>query len=548
MNAVSQLPEEQQATAIAENISNLETLNREYRITRSEYDILYFTYEYFSDDRNPDNEDNLIPTGVSITDAPEFHREICNMVADLEMVTPTKKIGWAAPRNHAKTVYLSNITPIHSIVYKKKKYIIVLSETVAMARQFVQYVGNQLKFNKKLRDDFGELLFPEKIRNLEDNLDGFVTTSNTKVQAGSIGKQLRGARHGSERPDLIICDDLESKDNTNTKELRDKNLHWFNSVVVPLGSPEKTGIIYMGTLVHGQGLLPNILARAEYDSKIYSAVVSEPDNLDLWQKYEEMLLNVEDDNRLITADNFYFQNKEEMDKGCQTLWHDRFPYHELIKKKVEIGSRAYSSEYLNKPSDKDSQIYSADNLIYFDEKDLLDQYGNPIKLDKFTFWDIAIGKNKRSDYNAIVTIGRDRRTGVIYVLDAWAQKIPLHKAADVAFSKITEHRAKVFGVESVQAQYEMYRQLQQRAWQAGLYQTRFKPVNPTGKKEERIEILEPLVENGMIRFKKSQRLLVEQLEQFPNGDHDDLPDALASAVNLAGSKPRRTYQNKPEGI
>lgn len=169
-------------------------------------------------------------------------------------------------------------------------------------------------------------------------------------------------------------------------------------------------------------------------------------------------------------------------------------------------------------------------------------------MDKFTFWDIAIGKNKRSDYNAIVTIGRDRRTGVIYVLDAWAQKIPLHKAADIAFSKITEHRAKMFGVESVQAQYEMYRQLQQRAWQAGLYQTRFKPVTPTGKKEERIEILEPLVENGMIRFKKSQRLLIEQLERFPNGDYDDLPDALASAVNLAGSKTRRTYQKKPEGI
>ena len=94
----------------------------------------------------------------------------------------------------------------------------------------------------------------------------------------------------------------------------------------------------------------------------------------------------------------------------------------------------------------------------------------------------------------------------------------------------------------------MFRQLQEKAWQNGVYGTRIIPVNPRGKKEERIEILEPLIENGMLRFKKSQRLLIEMLEQFPNHDHDDLPDALASVVNMAGSKVRRTFQKKPEGI
>ncbi len=545
---ISKMDAEQQKQAVLQYQDLLEALDREYRVTRSEYDILFFTYEYFSDDCNPDNDDNLIPVGVSITDAPAFHMEICNMITELEMLDPTKKICWAAPRNHAKTVYLSNITPIHAIVFKKKRYIVVLSETVGMAKQFVSYVGNQLKYNKKLRDDFGAFLHPEKIRNAEDNLDGFVTTSNTKVQVASIGKQLRGARHLAERPDLIICDDLESRDNINTKELRDKNLHWYNSVIVPLGTPEKTGIIYMGTLVHGQGLLPNILSRAEYDSKIYSAIVSEPDNMALWQQYEEILLDTDNPDRLIQADNFYFKHQQEMDEGCQTLWESRFPYKELIKKKVEIGTRAFSSEYLNKPSDSDSQIFSPDRMSFYDDSDLFDKYGKPLPLELFSFWDIAIGKNSRSDYNAIVTIGRDRRTGVIYVLDAWAQKIALHKASDVAYQKIIEHKPRVFGVEAVQAQFEMYRQLQQRAWKAGLYGTRLKPVNPKGKKEERIEILEPLIENGMLRLRKDQRLLIEQLEQFPNGDHDDLPDALASVVNLAGSKVRRTYQRKPAGL
>ena len=57
-----------------------------------------------------------------------------------------------------------------------------------------------------------------------------------------------------------------------------------------------------------------------------------------------------------------------------------------------------------------------------------------------------------------------------------------------------------------------------------------------------------MFENGYLKIKTTQRLLKEQLEQFPNADHDDLPDALASCVDLAGHATSRTYQKKPQGI
>ena len=446
------LPEAERVQAVLENEQLMKEFDREYRVTRSEYDILYFTYEYFSHERNPENEDNLIPAGVDITDAPDFHHELTAKLQELALIKPTKKIGWSVPRGHAKSMFLSNVLPIHSIVFNLRKFIVIISETAGMSSAFVSYVADQLKYNVKLRADYGELLNPAKVMNEQDNSEGFITTSKIMVKSTSVGKRLRGARFGSHRPDLIILDDLESRENTNTRELRDKNLHWYNSVVVPLGTPEKTGIVYMGTLVHGSGVLPNILARADYDSKIYSAFLDQPTRQDLWDRYEEILLDVDNAERLIQADNFYFENQEAMDEGSETLWQSRFPYRELIKIKVEVGSRAFSSEYLNKPSDPDSQIFKTDNFVYFDDKDLFDQFGRPLPLEKYTFWDIAIGKNKRSDYNAVVTIGRDRRTGVIYVLDAWAAKIPLHKAKDEAYLKLLEHKPKVFGVESVQAQ------------------------------------------------------------------------------------------------
>ena len=60
--------------------------------------------------------------------------------------------------------------------------------------------------------------------------------------------------------------------------------------------------------------------------------------------------------------------------------------------------------------------------------------------------------------------------------------------------------------------------------------------------------MEPLFENGFLKIRTSQRLLKEQLEQFPNADHDDLPDALASVINMTKNRISRTYQRKPEGL
>lgn len=528
--------------------SYVKILQKEYRILRGEYDVLYFAYQYFSDRHNSENENNLIPEKYGLEDAPSFHRELCGIL-DTFNDEVTKKIAWSVPRGHGKSAYLSNVFPVHQVVYKKRKFILIVSETEKMAQRFVEWVADQLKFNEKLREDFGEYLSPNKMRNESDNLEGFVTISSTaKVQAASIGKQLRGVRFGAYRPDLIILDDLESSKNTNTKELRDKNLHWFNSVIFPAQDITRTGMIYMGTLVHGQGLLPAVLNRSDFKGRIYSAITGEPDYPELWEQLEEMLRDVDNPNREEEAEMFYYQNKEKMDSGTNTLWNDRFSYFDLIKIKVNVGSRAFSSEYLNKPSDDESCIFKSDYLTYYDDKDLFNNNGTRISLDVYAFWDIAIGKNSRSDYNAITTVGRDRRTGVIYVLDCWAAKVPMHKALEIAIDKIKQYRPKIFAVETIQAQYDMYRQLREKVIQQGLYSTRVLSVNPSAKKEERIEQLEPLVEGGYLRFKKSQRLLIEQLEQFPNHDHDDCPDSLAGAVEVAGKQRKRTYYKKPIGF
>lgn len=537
------------ALAYAPDIAVLE---KTYRICRSAYDVLFFAYEYFSDDRNPENDSNLIPAGCSPENAPDVHKELCLMLDGIAWDNHSGKVCYSMPRGHAKSTFVSNVFPIHQCYFDcatdgGRKYILIISETEDLSTKFVEYINSQLKFNKKLREDLGVIMNESKFDNKKDTGMEFVTTKGTMVRAAGMGKALRGARNGAYRPDLVILDDLESMANTNTKELREKNLHWYNSVIEPIGVEGRTAFLYVGTLVHGNGLLPDILTRIDYESRKYAAIVQEPDNMELWMHYCEILDDKTDEEREAKADAFYEENREEMDKGWKTLW-SRWTYSALMKKKSTLGTKAFNSEYMNIAYDPDSQIFNEDNIIFFDDRDLIDQWGRRIPLDVYGFWDLAVGKgNKRDDYNAVVIIGRDKLTGVMYVLDAWSAKVPAHKALAVAEQKIAEWQPRLFGVETIQMQYEFYRQLQENIMKHGLYSTRLKACNPKAKKEDRIQILEPLFETGYLRLKRSQRLLLEQLLVFPQGEHDDLPDALASAVDLAGKTRQRTHYIKPEG-
>ena len=537
------------ALAYAPDIAVLE---KTYRICRSAYDVLFFAYEYFSDDRNPENDSNLIPAGCSPENAPDVHKELCLMLDGIAWDNHSGKVCYSMPRGHAKSTFVSNVFPIHQCYFDcatdgGRKYILIISETEDLSTKFVEYINSQLKFNKKLREDLGVIMNESKFDNKKDTGMEFVTTKGTMVRAAGMGKALRGARNGAYRPDLVILDDLESMANTNTKELREKNLHWYNSVIEPIGVEGRTAFLYVGTLVHGNGLLPDILTRIDYESRKYAAIVQEPDNMELWMHYCEILDDKTDEEREAKADAFYEENREEMDKGWKTLW-SRWTYSALMKKKSTLGTKAFNSEYMNIAYDPDSQIFNEDNIIFFDDRDLIDQWGRKFPLDVYGFWDLAVGKgNKRDDYNAVVIIGRDKLTGVMYVLDAWSAKVPAHKALAVAEQKISEWQPRLFGVETIQMQYEFYRQLQENIMKHGLYSTRLKACNPKAKKEDRIQILEPLFETGYLRLKRSQRLLLEQLLVFPQGEHDDLPDALASAVDLAGKTRQRTHYIKPEG-
>lgn len=503
-------------------------LEKLQRVHDCEHDVLRFTYEYFSDELNPDNESNLIPAGQTLENAADFHVTLCSLLDDITEGVTKSNVGWSVGRRHAKTAYLSNSYLCHQVVYRLQKYIVEVSETTDVAGDFIKWTVNQLKFNEKLREDFGGILHPKPSMNEVDNKYEFITSTGTKVEAKGIGTQMRGLRHLSERPGLFILDDLESGENTNTPELRAKNLHWFRSEMI-----EALGFggicVYMGTIVHYDSLLNHVLTkRKDFISRKFPAILSWSEREDLWEEWRK-LYNADEKDAVDQANVFYEANKEEMLRGTKVLWPQAYDYKYFMEKRESMGARAFNQEYLGNPVDEESQVFKPEYFTYWTDKDIENK-----QLEYFCGIDFAMGKEK-GDYSVILTVGRSSN-GIFYVVDTFIERVHPDILLQKAVEKSLQYQYSGIAVEAQQAQEWFADKLSQALQQSGYPSaTRMKQIKQRTRKALRIESLLPDIQAGRIRFKRDQRLLLEMLEMYPNHNHDDGPDALHMAVSTGSS-------------
>lgn len=368
-------------------------------------------------------------------DAPDFHVKLSKILDAVSNRNRTARIAWAASRGHAKSAYLSNAFPVHEIVYRKRKMILIISETNNGSKKFIKWVAGQLKYNQKLREDFGGVLAEKKSLNEKDSEEAFLTSTGIKMEATSLGMQIRGFRNGSQRPDLILLDDLESRDSNNTPELRQKAKDWLNADLMPAYDPTQTAIIFMGTLVHHDSLLNYVLKqRVDFIKNEFPAIISQPERTDLWSEFERIYKEYEPTDEELAAFEeseeerkspnveaamrYYAENKAEMDRGAEVLWPGRFPIAHLILEKLNYGTKAFNTEFMNNPIDEESQVFKPDQFRYYDAPPDFSHRDYYVS----TGIDFAMGK-QRGDYSAIVTLAQHKVTKRIYVIDAWGDRV-----------------------------------------------------------------------------------------------------------------------------
>ncbi|QIG62517.1 terminase large subunit [Sporosarcina phage Lietuvens] len=535
----------------------MDELERLERVQRCETDTLEFAIEYFSEARNPGNAGNW--DGFDIADKSEsadFHVEIAGIMDDVSAVNKNAKIAVAAPRSHSKSTYLTKNFPLHQTVYRKRKYIIVISETPSVSGPNLEWLATQLKHNAKLRADFGHLLAEKQQENVRDNNAEFIAWEErdgskrqlTKVEAASTGQALRGRNWNGTRPDLIVCDDLEdAKTNAATPEQRAKLRDWFSSVVMPLGDPkgEKTALVYMGTTVHFDSLLVQILyRRSDFTTRVFRALIEPPTNSALWEDCRKIYQDHDNPTRKADAEAYYAEHNEAMQAGARVLWPDFQPLWKLMTWKWDNGSKAFNTEYQNNPLDEESMIFNPATFTYWDKDGRTRKFPHSEYIISMGF-DFAMGKKDRGDYSAIVTTAKHRETGVVYIKDAWGARVHPDEFLEVGVQKVIEHTPDVIGVEAQMAQEWFADKLRDYLDAKGFPgRARVKKIYQRSRKEIRIEALLPDIESGKIQFSNAHTLLLEQFERYGQGSHDDLPDSMEISIRVS-KQAKRHVRSKP---
>ncbi|MGM0836032.1 MAG: hypothetical protein ACQEV7_07735 [Bacillota bacterium] len=518
-------------------------------INRGEGDLLFFAYYYFGEDLNPDNSGNWIPkfsAAEPFNLAPDFHHEICDIMNVVSTEEVNKRVAVAAPRSHAKSSFLSKAFPIHALVYRKRKYIILISETPSVSTANLEWIKTQLQNNEKLRRDFGPIFHPKQQMNPRDNSSEFIAWEDlgegkqrqlTLVQAASSGQALRGRNWNGNRPDLIVCDDLEDKRNTNTEQLRQELKDWFSQVVIPLGDPEgkRTAIVFMGTTVHHDSLLINVMKnRSDFESKRFQAIIEPPTRADLWEQCRLIYTNREHKDSAKQAELFYVANRAEMDAGAVVLWPSVQPLFKLMAWKWDNGSKAFNTEYMNNPVDEESQVFNIEKFTYWtDKRDSIPYDSGEYSVSMGV--DLAMGK-ERGDYSAIAVVARHKESNVTYVIDSYGERIKPEKFFGEIVARVLKYQPDVIAVESNMAQEFFADELKKKLINAGYpASSRLHKVKHRSRKDLRIEALGPDIETGLLQFSRRHSLLLEQFELYGTGVNDDLPDALEQSVSAVKS-------------
>lgn len=323
--------------------------------------------------------------------------------------------------------------------------------------------------------------------------------------------------------DVIVADDLVVPENAYTEDGRDgvsKKASQFTSI-------RNAGGFTMacGTRYHPADIYATWKAQ-EYE--IYNDDGDLVDRAPVWEIKEYA----------VEVDGIFVWPRATRADGKQF----GFDIQVLARIRAEYSDRIqYYAQYYNNPNDPGSNRINRDRFQYYDKKNLKNTDGRwYIKnkpLNIYASVDFAFSLTKKSDWTAIVVIGIDS-DGFIYVLDIdrfKTDKISTYFEHIIGLHSKWEFRK--LRAEVTVAQSVIVRDIKDRLREEGLRLSidEFRPTRREGSKEERIAAaLEHRYDNlSIFHFKGGYIDVLEEELVLSRPPHDDVKDALASAVEIA---------------
>ena len=441
----------------------------------------------------------MIMPNMFSSESPSFHYDI----SDTLLKENEKQINIIAPRGHAKSSVVAGVYPLFHLMFDKGiKVIVLVSRTQSHATKLLGTIKDVLNYSEEFRYFFGYwgMQSARKWSNNEIELkDGSI------IICKGTGQQIRGIKHGNQRPTLLILDDPEDEVNTKTAEAMEFNLRWLLQSGVPSLDPLRGKIAVIGTPQHERCLVETLK-----DMKGWNTLEFRPD----------------------------------MDKKI-ALWDEVWPIEKLQQKKEELESinrlSVFYREYLCQIVGDEDNLFRPQDFQYYDGYIETDEAGlstlvlttlngeevnerRPVNV--FTGVDPASSTKKTADYSVVFNIAIDKDNNR-FCLPYYRKRANPLDLSEAILDNFKQYKSSKTRIESVGYQ-EMLRQyIKEKSEQLGLFIPGLEvKENPRTSKSYRLESLQPLFANKKVFMKKSMTAFEDELLLYPRGKHDDLLDGF----------------------
>jgi predicted phage terminase large subunit-like protein len=390
------------------------------------------------------------------------------------------------PPGSAKSTYGSILfLPWYFALYPKHQ-VITASHTAELAEKWGRRVRN---------------LIAEHHRVLDYNLSGtnqaagrWETNQGGEYFAAGVGGAIAGWRG-----DLVVIDDpVRSREDAQSKPLRDKTWNWYRTDVYPRLKPGGR-IALIQTRWHEDDLAGKILADREFGG-------------DQWEVISLPALAEKDDalGR----------------KPGEALWPEWEPLAELERKRKAMTASDWNALFMQRPAPEEGGYFQAHWLKPYDvlpKKDTLRVYGAS---------DYAV-TGDGGDYTVHMVVGLDP-DGRMYLLDVWRQQATPDRWVEAFCDLVKLWKPMAWAEEQGHIRSGIGPFLERRQRERSAYVAR-EQFPTRGDKEIRAQSIRGRIAmDGLYVPERAQwyPALQHELLTFPDGKHDDQVDALGLVGQL----------------
>jgi len=320
---------------------------------------------------------------------------------------------------------------------------------------------------------------------------------NTQTGGEYVAAGVGGSITGKGADILIIDDPVKNREEAESEIVRKRTIEWYKSTAYTRLSPTGAIVVIM-TRWHDDDLAGHILSENREDWEVVSFPA-------------------------------IAEQKEEYRQEGDPLWPTRFPLTKLLEIKKTIGSYDWSALYQQTPLDDATQEFKRSHFIYRTLDEL-----QGLRTRRFLTVDTAMSKGAGSDFTGLVKNFVDSEHK--WNLMAYRMKLSPLDLIELLFTWHAEDHYEKIGIEETiyldAIKPFMDEEMRKR--------NRFLPIVPLKHnriaKELRIRAILPRYESHSVYHIKGETTeLEEEALRFPKGIHDDVIDAAAYQVQIAGA-------------